>query len=101
MRIKRLSAKSVTTLKKPGRHSDGGNLYLAISKNGGRSWTFMYRWRGKQIELGFGSVRGVTLARARELAVEARVRLAQGINPKDARKPTVGATFGECADRYI
>jgi hypothetical protein len=41
------------------------------------------------------------LARARELAKDARARLAEGINPKEARKPIVGATFGECADRLI
>jgi integrase len=101
MRINRLTGRSVATLKKPGRHSDGGNLYLAISKNGGRSWTFMYRWRGKQIELGFGSARDVPLARARELARQARAKLAEGISPKGIRAPTVGATFGECADRLI
>jgi hypothetical protein len=43
----------------------------------------------------------VTLARARELATGARGRLAEGINPKEARKPSEGATFGECADRLI
>ena len=32
---------------------------------------------------------------------QARAKLAEGINPKDARKPSEGATFGECADRVI
>ena len=52
-------------------------------------------------EIGLGSARDVPLARARELAGQARAKLAEGINPKDARKPTVSATFGECADRLI
>jgi integrase len=43
----------------------------------------------------------VKLARARELAKDARGRLAEGINPKQARRPLEGATFGECADRLI
>jgi integrase len=43
----------------------------------------------------------VTLARARELASQARAKLVEGLNPKDIRKPSVGATFGECADRLI
>ena len=60
---------------------------------------FLYRWHGKPTEIGFGSARDVTLARARELASQARAKLAEGINPKDARKPSEGATFGECADR--
>lgn len=100
-KINRLNARSVTTLTKFGRHADGGNLYLSISPNGGRSWTFLYRWHGKPTEIGFGSARDVTLARARELASQARTKLAEGINPKDARRPSQGATFGECADRVI
>jgi hypothetical protein len=37
------------------------------------------------------------LARAREVAGQARGKLAEGIHPKDARKATKGATFAECA----
>jgi integrase len=99
--INRLNARAVATLTENGRHADGGGLYLSISPNGGRRWVFLYRWHGKQTEIGFGSARDVTLARARELAKDARGRLAEGINPKEARKPLEGATFGECADRLI
>jgi integrase len=100
-KINRLNARAVATLSKPGRHADGGGLYLSISHNGGRRWTFLYSWRGKRIELGFGSARDVTLARARELASQARGKLAEGVNPKEADKPPAAATFGECADRLI
>ena len=62
---------------------------------------FLFRWHGKPTEIGFGSARDVTLAHARELAGQASTKLAQGINPKDARKPSEGATFGECADQVI
>lgn len=100
-KINRLNARAVATLKKPGRHADGGNLYLSISPNGGRRWTFLYRWHGKSIELGFGAVRDVTLARARERATEARSALAEGINPRGIRVASSGVTFGEAADRLI
>jgi integrase len=99
--INRLNARAVVTLTENGRHADGGGLYLSISPNGGRRWVFLYRWHGKPTEIGFGSARDVTLARARELARGARGRLAEGINPKEARKSVEGATFGECADRLI
>jgi integrase len=33
-RLKRLTARTVATMTKPGRHADGGNLYLTISKTG-------------------------------------------------------------------
>jgi hypothetical protein len=62
---------------------------------------FLYRWHVKPTEIGFGSARDVTLARARELAGQARAKLAEGINPKDARRTPEGATFGECANRLI
>jgi integrase len=99
--INRLNARAVATLTENGRHADGGGLYLSISPNGGRRWVFLYRWHGKPTEIGLGSARDVTLARARELAKDARGRLAEGINPKEARKTVAGATFGECADRLM
>src|SRR5574340_86032 len=100
-KINRLNARAVETITECGRHADGGGLYLSISENGGRRWTFLYRWHGKLTELGFGSARDVKLARARELAGQARAKLAEGINPKDARKPAEGATFGVVADSMI
>jgi hypothetical protein len=100
-RINRLNARAVATLTKHGRHADGGGLYLSISPNGGRRWVFLFRWHSKPTEIGLGSARDVTLARARELASQARAKLAEGVNPKDARRPAQGATFGECAGRLI
>jgi hypothetical protein len=68
--INRLKARQAETLSEPGRHADGGNLYLSISRNGGRRWVFLYRWEGKQREMGLGSAArgGVSLADAREVA---------------------------------
>jgi integrase len=100
-KINRLNARVVATITKVGRHADGGGLYLSISSNGGRRWVFLFRWHGKPTEIGFGSARDVRLARARELASQARAKLAEGINPKDARRLTSGATFGDCAERLI
>lgn len=100
-KINRLNARQVATLTKRGRHADGGGLYLSISPNGGRRWVFLFRWHGKPTEIGFGSARDVSLARARDLASQARAKLAEGTNPKDARRPLLGALFGECADRVI
>src|SRR5450759_1159687 len=99
-KINRLSARGLPGITKAGRHADGGNLYLVISPNGGRRWTFLYRWRGKPTEIGLGGVSGVTLARARELATAARARLAEGMDPRSVRT-TAGATFGEVADTLI
>ena len=68
-KINRLNARAVATITKHGRHADGGGLYLSISPNGGRRWVFLFRWHSKPTEIGFGSARDVTLARARELSL--------------------------------
>lgn len=106
--VNRLSARGAETLKTPGRHADGGNLYLAITKAGSRRWVFMYKWNGKQREMGLGSAaRGrVPLNKARALAQEARDLLAAGLDPLVAKRAGVGRggaakTFGEVADAYI
>ena len=78
--------------------ADSTSQFRRMAAGGG---CFLYRWHGKPTEIGFGSSRNVTLVRARELAGQARAKLAEKINPKDFRKPINGATFGECADRVI
>jgi integrase len=100
-KLNRLNARTVVTVTKPGRHADGGNLYLSVSKTGAKSWVFMFKWHGKQTELGFGSTRDVTLARARELAAVARAKLADGIMPSGLKGAPGSATFGAVADKLI
>ena len=107
--LKRLTARTVATTKKLGRHADGGNLYLTISQTGAgvsRRWTFLFSLNGKQREAGFGSVNDVTLAEAREKAAGYRSMLAKGIDPLAAKKAGQEAaaarkTFGQCADELI
>src|SRR5436309_647373 len=50
----RLSARKVQTAK-PGKYSDGGNLYLIISGNGSRKWVLRFTWRGKAKAMGLCS----------------------------------------------
>jgi integrase len=108
--VNRLSARAVATTRKPGRHADGGGLYLAISPDGSRRrWIFLFRWRvpgqtgpGKLREMGLGSATAVSLARARERAAEARRLLAEGTNPLEAKRTQRKTpTFGEMADEVI
>jgi hypothetical protein len=101
----RLNSKTVTTLKAPGRHADGGNLYLTISKTGAKSWIFFFTFNGKQREMGFGSLNAVGLAEAREKAAAARNDLANRIDPLEKRnlersKPKT-KTFGQMTEEYI
>lgn len=103
--IHRLTAIAVKALSTPGRHPDGNNLYLSISKNGGKRWVFFYEFRGRQREMGLGSARKVGLLAARKNADAARKHLADGIDPLEAKKEAGrsqgGLTFEQCAERYI
>lgn len=104
--INRLSARRVETVKEPGRHADGQNLYLSVSTSGAKSWTFLFRWKGKPTEMGLGSARDISLLRAREFAVAARQHIVAGRNPLEHRRTDAAAervipTFGEFADKFI
>lgn len=103
-----LNARKVETLSEPGRHADGGNLYLSISPNGGKRWTFLYTLNGKRREMGLGSAaKGqVSLADARKAAEEARRNISAGADPlaaKEERRQAMRAipTFGRFADDYL
>lgn len=102
-RAKPLTARAVETIKTPGRHADGGNLYLNVSTNGARSWVFMWAKGGRQREMGLGSVRDVSLAQARELAAKHRSIVRSGGDPLEARKTEEVAkpTFGAFTETHI
>ena len=40
----KLTARRVETAK-PGKYSDGGNLYLIVSETGARKWVLRFTWR--------------------------------------------------------
>jgi len=60
-----LTARKVETAK-PGKYSDGGNLYLIVSPTGARKWVLRFTWHGKAREMGLGTPASVSLADARE-----------------------------------
>lgn len=74
MFIKRLKASQISSLPE-GNHADGGNLYLRVKGNG-RSWVFRFRKNGRTTELGLGPAPLISLAEARQKALEYRHKLA-------------------------
>jgi integrase len=95
--INKLSARKVETLTVPGRHSDGGGLYLNITETGAKSWLFMFKKAGRRREMGLGSVRAVPLATARTVAADARQHVAAGRDPLAIRVAPATMTFREAA----
>ena len=107
LKLNRLTARKVTTMTEPGRHADGGNLYLHIG-NGGKIWTFFYRvpGTGKLREMGLGSAATVSLQIAREKAEAARMMLARGVDPLADRQAkrailTSARTFGDFTEEFL
>jgi hypothetical protein len=58
----------------PGRHADGGGLYLDNDASGRSRWIFMWVRNGKRREMGLGAAgpSGVGLGDARRRAEDAR-----------------------------
>ena len=105
-KINRLSARRVATLSKPGRHADGGCLYLKIGLSGAKSWVFMWIRDGRQREAGLGSIHAVPLTEARKIAASFRAMLAEDRDPIEARKAARASrrtrkTFGDIASEYL
>ena len=115
--IHKLAAITVESISKPGRHSDGGGLYLTISADGRRRWVFLYRWHGKLREAGLGPAPmkadkkkdiprkdGVPLKTAREKAAEGRALLQIGVDPIaewNKPEPEEVPRFGKTADDFL
>ncbi|RYG37584.1 MAG: site-specific integrase [Burkholderiales bacterium] len=94
----------------PGRHADGGNLYLIVDESCSRRWMMRYQLGGRRREMGLGGYPAVSLAGARVEAHRASELLAKGIDPISNRKSEAAAqqaavagmeTFGSFADRWF
>ena len=104
MALGKLTARAVETLKKAGRHSDGGGLYLHVKSSGAKSWTFISVANGKRREIGLGALSSVPLIEARRKAQEAREAIARGDDPLATLRPQEAAAiplFGKFADDLI
>ena len=100
--LSKLNARRVSTVKKAGRYSDGGGLFLVVSKRGAKRWAYMSWAGGRQIEHGLGGLASVSLAMARERAAECRRLVSGGRNPIEARRAKANVPmFGEMAEMVI
>ena len=82
----KLTDATLRNLKDPGKHFDGGGLYLELTPAGGRYWRMKYRHGGKEKRLSFGVYPAIGLKEARERAAEARKALEAGNDPGELRK---------------
>ena len=106
------SARSVETVTEIGYHRCDRGLYLQVAGSGTKSWLFRYKSpvTAKQREMGLGSLNLISLAVARDLAVECRRQVLSGLDPIEERgrvrrirqlKQARSITFKEAADQCI
>ncbi len=100
-----LSASFVRTVKHPGRYGDGRgghglSLLVKPTENGrlSKTWSQRLRIDGRPVMIGLGPYPVVTLADAREKALENRRLLARG---KDPRRSRAIPTFEQAAEAVI
>lgn len=97
--IHRLKDRQIKTITKPGRHADGGGLYLVVDKGGAKRWAMLITVSGRRREYGLGSILSVDVVRARELAKQTREAVARGEDPRRPKEPP--PTFRRAAEIVI
>ena len=106
------SAKSVENISVIGYHRCDPGLYLQVAKGGTKSWLFRFKSpvTTKQREMGLGPLSLVSLAQARQAAIDCRRLVMQGLDPLSERertrrvnllKQTQIITFSEAAAQFI
>lgn len=82
----------------PVAKADGGGLTFTLSPKGTAAWVLRYRFGGKGRELTIGRYPDITLAKAREKALEARVEIQQG---RDVAREKQKATIERAAAKTL
>jgi integrase len=108
--IGKLTALAVAQARRRGYYSDGGGLYLQVSRGAAKSWVFRFKEAGRLREMGLGPLHTIGLAEARRRAQECRVARLDGRDPIEVRRAerlkgrldaARAMTFRACAERYI
>jgi len=82
----KLSAAQIRALTKPGRYMDGDGLSLLLTAPKKGYWVLRATIKGRRRDIGLGPLDLVTLAEARELAIDMRRDIQRGIDPIEERK---------------
>jgi hypothetical protein len=88
------TAKYFESLAAPGRYRDNGGLYLVIVGKS-RTWQFRYKRRSVAHWMGLGPDSLVSLAQARDAAIDARRLLRDGTDPIEHKRAVAAAKAAE------
>ena len=85
-----LDDETIRRLEKPGRYADGNCLYLVVDPSGAKHWVLRIMVLGRRRDMGLGSLKIVTLARARQRAKKYRLEARSGGDPLANRRAHKG-----------
>ena len=94
----KLTAAAVRRALVPGRYGDGDTLYLNVTPTGTKSWIQRIVIDGRRHDIGLGAYPLISLAHARERAIENRLAIANGRNPLAEKRRTRIPTFRKAAE---
>jgi integrase len=96
---KALTAIRLRSVKEPGRYADGNGLYLIVDPSGAKRWILRTVVHNRRRDIGLGGVRLVTLAEAREKALQYRKIARDGGDPvaEKRKRLLVIPTFADAA----
>ena len=83
---------------KPGKHADGGGLYLMVAPSGAKRWAFLWMTNGKRREMGLGGHAELSTADARAAAARWAAVVQAGGDPIEARAAEHRAKAREAAE---
>ena len=83
--MSKLTELKIKNLSEPGRYSDGNGLFFRIKGSKSRNWLYRFTINGNMREIGLGTYPSIPLKKARELANECRVDVANDIDPIEKR----------------
>ena len=99
-REKSLTAATVRSFKEAGFYADGQGLYLKVDESGAKRWVQRLVIQGKRRDMGLGSASIVSLAEARETALQNRKLARSGGDPLASRtKVEAILTFKAAAEK--
>ena len=98
---KALTAQFVRSVRIPGKYFDGNGLFLRVQPNGSKQWVQRIVVRGKRCEIGLGSPVLVSLAEARERALEHRKLARTGGDPLAKKREAEAVLTFEAAARRV
>jgi integrase len=92
----------VRTVKANGKaikHADGDGMYLLVTPTG-KYWRLDYRFLGKRKTLALGTYPETSLAKARSRSGEARIMLADGLDPGEEKRKAKLAQLARVAQTF-